>query len=200
MMAAAATEPDPALVQLLIEKGADVGARDDGGRTALDWALLQGDTAAAQALTEGRRRGRRSAEWRLRPQSACPRSPRAAVEAALARLQPAGPKFLEGGKCISCHHQTLPSIAVALASARGATVDTAVGSPSTIRRCRRCGGRSGTNCCSDACTGSRSAALSERPATRWLVLRKKRRQAASSPMRWPCASPHSSVRRQLERR
>jgi ankyrin repeat protein len=123
MMAAAATEPDPALVQLLIDKGADVGARDDGHRTALDWALLQGDTAAAQVL-------RKAGAVAGAPPSAppapagTPRSPRAAVEAALARLQPAGPKFLEGGKCISCHHQTLPSIAVALARAQGANVDT----------------------------------------------------------------------------
>jgi ankyrin repeat protein len=49
-MAASATEPDPSLVQLFIDKGADVSARDDSGRTALDWALLQGETAAAQVL------------------------------------------------------------------------------------------------------------------------------------------------------
>jgi ankyrin repeat protein len=123
MMAASATEPDPSLVQLFIDKGADVSARDDSGRTALDWALLQGDTSAAQVL---RKAG--AVAVALPPAPPVPpsaaRTPRAAVEAALARLQPAGPKFLEGAKCISCHHQTLPSIAVALASVRGATVDT----------------------------------------------------------------------------
>lgn len=35
MMAAAATDPDPVLVQLLLDKGADVAARDNNGRTAL---------------------------------------------------------------------------------------------------------------------------------------------------------------------
>jgi N-acyl-D-amino-acid deacylase len=123
MMAASATEPDPSLVQLFIDKGADVSARDDSGRTALDWALLQGDTAAAQVL-------RKAGAVAFAPPStppvpaSVPRTPRAAVEVALARLQPIGPRFVEGGKCISCHHQTLPSIAVALASVRGATVDT----------------------------------------------------------------------------
>lgn len=122
MMAAAASEPDPSLVQLLIDKGADVTALDDSGRTALDWALLQGDTAVAQVL--------RKAGAAEKPVPAIPaapagrqRTPRAAVEAALATLQPSGPRFLEGAKCVSCHHQTLPSIAVTLASARGAAVD-----------------------------------------------------------------------------
>jgi hypothetical protein len=125
MMAAAATEPDPAVVQLLIDKGADVSTRDDGGRTALDWALLQGETAAAQVL-------RNAGSVPMAPPAASPtpiavpRTPRAAVEAALARLQPAGPKFVEGAHCVSCHNQTLPSIAVALAKAKGAVVDTSL--------------------------------------------------------------------------
>ena len=121
MMAAAATEPDPALVQLFIDRGADVGAatRVVGQRSTGPYC---------RAIPPRRRCYERRA-----PSPASPgrppvptgtRSPRAAVEAALARLQPAGPKFVEGGKCISCHHQTLPSIAVALASARGARVDT----------------------------------------------------------------------------
>lgn len=122
MMAAAASEPDPSLIQLLIAKGADVNARDEDGRSALDWALLQGETAAAQVL---RKSGAPASALSVPlPVSVpTPRTPRAAVEAALAQLQPAGPRFLAGAKCISCHHQTLPSIAVALASAKGAAVD-----------------------------------------------------------------------------
>jgi len=121
MMAAAAPEPDPAVVQLLIDRGADPGARDDDGRTALDWALLQGETATAQLL---RKAGGQSTTPASGPRPpAAPRGPKAAVEAALARLQPSGPKFVEGARCISCHHQTLPAMAVALARARGATVD-----------------------------------------------------------------------------
>jgi hypothetical protein len=62
------------------------------------------------------------------PAVAAPRTTRAAVEAALARLQPAGPKFVEGGKCVSCHHESLPAMAVAAARAHGATVDAALAS------------------------------------------------------------------------
>ena len=52
MMAAAAPRPDPALVSLLMEKGADKSARDQAGRTALDWASLQGDTPVARLLRD----------------------------------------------------------------------------------------------------------------------------------------------------
>lgn len=122
MMAAAAPEPDPPVVQLLIDRGADLGARDDSGRTALDWALLQGETTTAQLLRKAG--GQSMAPPFSGPTPpAAPRAPKGAVEAALARLQPAGPKFVEGARCVSCHHQTLPAIAVALARARGATVD-----------------------------------------------------------------------------
>ena len=93
MMAAGAAEPDAALVQLLIDKGADVGARDDRGRTALDWALLQGDTAAAQVL---RKSG--AAESPAPPHPVLPagsmRTPRAAVEAALSRTAAGRPPVL----------------------------------------------------------------------------------------------------------
>src|SRR5439155_4663038 len=44
MMAAAGARPSEAAVRLLLEKGADVQARDERGRNALDWALTQGET------------------------------------------------------------------------------------------------------------------------------------------------------------
>jgi ankyrin repeat protein len=44
MMAAASARPNPAVTALLLENGADLHARDDVGRTALDWALMQGET------------------------------------------------------------------------------------------------------------------------------------------------------------
>jgi squalene cyclase len=122
MMAAAAPRPDPATVRLLVERGADINARDDAGRTALDWALLQGETPAARVLRDA------GAQTSLlltpqAPASARPRPARDAVAAALARLQPAGPVLYEQRKCISCHHQTLPAMAMKLAGSRGITVD-----------------------------------------------------------------------------
>lgn len=124
MMAAAAPHPDPAMVRLLIEKGADLGARDTAGRTALDWALLQGDTRVAQLL---RAAGGRA----MAPPAPAPavvgnlRTTRAAVTEAVARLQRVGPVLYDRTKCISCHHQALPLMAMKLSSARGVAVDAA---------------------------------------------------------------------------
>jgi ankyrin repeat protein len=122
MMAAAATRPDPTIVRLLIEKGADPGARDEAGRTALDWALLQGDTPVARLLREA---GGQTMVPQLHspPGVEKPRDARAAVTEAVARLQPISPVLFERSKCIACHHQALPLFAMKLASARGVAVD-----------------------------------------------------------------------------
>jgi hypothetical protein len=51
-----------------------------------------------------------------------PRSARDAVEKALVPLQAAGPGFYEKTRCISCHNQSLPAVALTLARARGVPV------------------------------------------------------------------------------
>jgi ankyrin repeat protein len=122
MMAAASVDPDPALVDLLLAKGAEINARDDAGRTALDWAMLQGETPVVHLL---RKSGGTSMAppFSAPPVVATPRPAASAIEKALAQLQPASPVFFERTKCISCHHQSLPAIAVKRAADRGLRVD-----------------------------------------------------------------------------
>jgi len=122
MMAAGASRPNPAAVGLLIEKGVDVNVRDDAGRTALDWALLQGETPVAEQL---RKAGGRTMAPPVTPPAfvATPRAARDAIEKAVARLQPASPGFTNGATCVSCHHQSLPAMAVKLARDHGVPVD-----------------------------------------------------------------------------
>jgi ankyrin repeat protein len=121
MMAAGATHPDPGIVRLLIAKGADIAARDQSGRSALDWALLQGENEVTRIL--------RDAGTRVTPLMPPPapgqesRTTRAALMAAVARLQPISPVLFENRKCIACHHQALPLAAMSIASARGIPVD-----------------------------------------------------------------------------
>jgi hypothetical protein len=122
MMAAAAERPDAATLRLLLEHGAGIEARDAQGRTALDWALLQGETEASRFLRERGARAMASAPAPPAP-IATPRTAREAVTLAVARLQPAGPGFHEKVGCISCHNQSLPSIAVTLAGAHGVAID-----------------------------------------------------------------------------
>jgi ankyrin repeat protein len=109
MMAAAAPSPDAAMVRLLMEKGVDLTARDKTGRSALDWALTQGDTEVARLL-----RSRGAAASGPRPSAATidkPRTIRAAIQEALASLQSISFALYEHSKCISCHNQTLPLMA-----------------------------------------------------------------------------------------
>jgi ankyrin repeat protein len=123
MFAVGAPRPNPAMVRLLIERGADLAVRDDVGRTALDWALLQGETPAAAAL---RAAGAPAGAGLLPPTVPLVSTPlpaRDAVGKAVARLQPIGPTFNARTRCISCHNESLPAIAVALARARGVPVD-----------------------------------------------------------------------------
>ncbi len=112
LMAATVREfQDPALIEALLNKGAEVDARDELGRTALDWALLQGETDVVRKLRAAG--GHAVAQPPAAPAPvAKPRSPRDAVETALALLQPAGPRFFkQSGGCISCHNNSLPSMA-----------------------------------------------------------------------------------------
>jgi ankyrin repeat protein len=122
MMAAASERTDSAGLRLLLEHGAEIDARDDQGRTALDWALLKGDTEASVFLREKGARAMAPAAAAPAP-FATPRSAREAVTLAIGRLQPAGPGFHQKAGCISCHNQSLPSIAVAAVSARGVAID-----------------------------------------------------------------------------
>ncbi|HEY7170963.1 MAG TPA: ankyrin repeat domain-containing protein [Vicinamibacterales bacterium] len=123
MFAAGAPNANPAMVRLLIDRGADLAARDDLGRTALDWALLQGDTAAAATLRAAGAPAGAAAAPPAVPLLPSPLPPRDAVAKAVARLQPIGPTFNARTRCISCHNESLPAIAVALARARGVSVD-----------------------------------------------------------------------------
>jgi ankyrin repeat protein len=122
MMAAAATRPDPAMVRLFLERGVDLSARDVAKRSALDWALLQGETSVARMLRDAG--GQATAPAALPPTTGSkPRPARVAVSDALARLQPGVPDLYERSKCVSCHHQMLPLMAVSLAKARGVPVE-----------------------------------------------------------------------------
>ena len=121
MMAAGSPRAHAGTVKLLLERGARVDARDRDGRTALDWALLQGDTPVVSVLRSSG--GTSSAPLASPAPVSGPRSARDAVELAISRLQPIGPRFNQRFRCISCHNQSLPAIAAALASRRGIRVD-----------------------------------------------------------------------------
>lgn len=111
MWAAGNETGDAALVDALLKLGADPAAVNKVGETALDWAARRGETPAVAAL----RRHGASNSVRVT----------AAVEKALALLQRSGAQFTRVSGCFSCHHSSLPQMALGIARSRGMRVDEA---------------------------------------------------------------------------
>ncbi len=125
MFAASAQGANIGSLKFLLNHGADINAIDDDGRTALDWALTRGETDVAAFLRKAG--GRTNSVPAATPASiGTPRSAHAAIERAVARLQPAGAAFYARTKCVSCHHESIAGIAVKTAKARGVKVDATI--------------------------------------------------------------------------
>jgi N-acyl-D-amino-acid deacylase len=109
MWAASSETGDSMLVEELLTLGADPDATNNIGETALDWALRRGHTTAVDVL---RRAGASNA-----------RRVKASLEKSIALLQRSGQQFATVSGCHSCHHQSLPQMAFAIARTRGIAVD-----------------------------------------------------------------------------
>jgi hypothetical protein len=132
----------------MVEKGADVQARDASGSTALMWAAfneagdptlveellrLGADPAAKNqagetALTWAVRRGRTpvvlALEKALETAGASnPDAVREPAQRAIALLQKTSTQFLRVSGCVSCHNQFLPQMTLAAARTRGLAID-----------------------------------------------------------------------------
>jgi hypothetical protein len=101
-----------ALVEKLLTLGADPGDANKAGETALLWALRRGETPAVAAL---RKAG--ASDTALVKTS---------VTKAVALLQKSGSQFNRISGCYSCHHQSLPQMALGIVRTRGINVDEAV--------------------------------------------------------------------------
>ncbi|HJR57883.1 MAG TPA: ankyrin repeat domain-containing protein [Vicinamibacterales bacterium] len=125
MFAASAHRSSIGTLKFLLNHGADVNAMDDNGRTALDWALTRGETDVSAFLRKAG--GRTNSVPAPAPALiGTPRSARAAIEQAVARLQPAGSAFYAHTGCVSCHHESIAGIAIKMAKARGVKVDATI--------------------------------------------------------------------------
>jgi ankyrin repeat protein len=117
---------EPKLVNLLVDKGAALGAKDHHGDTALDWARRRGSDAVVRALQHKGGLGRAASEPRPAPRRNRDGNTVAnAVGAALPLLQRSSETFLaeSGQGCVSCHHQSLPALAIQFARQRRFAVD-----------------------------------------------------------------------------
>src|SRR5262245_11087705 len=103
---------DATIVEELLKRGADAAATNRAGESALDWALRRGATPAVAAL----RKAGLSETARIRE----------SVEKSIGLLQTSSAQFNRVSGCYSCHHQSLPQMALGIARTRGIPVDEAV--------------------------------------------------------------------------
>jgi len=129
LMNAVASEAASAdTVRLLLERGAKPNESSAEGETALDWAIYRGDRAKIQALEQhGAIRGNGPRREEIPPpEKSSVTDARVSVTKSVARLVDVGSKFRDKTPCISCHHNSLPALASALARRKGIEVDAAL--------------------------------------------------------------------------
>ena len=111
VFAVATDRPNPKIVKLLLEKGAD-------REPALEWARRYQDPAILPLL------GLSPAKLEDRAPAGSPRrTPHEAIAKALAVSQPTAAKFVMTGGCVSCHADHLNGIAVSAAKPLGIPAD-----------------------------------------------------------------------------
>ena len=111
VFAVATDRPDPRIVKLLLDKGAD-------REPALEWARRYQDPAILPLL------GLSPAKLEDGAHAGSPgRTPREAIAKALAVSQPAAANFVMTGGCVSCHADHLNGIAVSSAKPLGIPAD-----------------------------------------------------------------------------
>jgi ankyrin repeat protein len=121
MFAVATDSPDPRIVRLLLDHGADTAVKSTDGERALDWAkkfnnpevlrLLGGQPAEAKAM--------------LQPVAEEKGDLRGAIGRGVAVLQNSSTEYFKQSGCVGCHHQNLTGVAVASAKKNGLHVDEA---------------------------------------------------------------------------
>jgi ankyrin repeat protein len=112
-------------VDLLLEHGAGANAKSPDGRTALDYALRQGDTPVAAVL---RKFGAVEGQPPVMPEVAPDPAPsaRAALARSVPLLQRTGVAFLRKSGCVSCHSNNLTAMTIAALRERKVAFDPAI--------------------------------------------------------------------------
>jgi ankyrin repeat protein len=133
----AATTGSEETVELLLNKGADVRARDHLGLTPLQWARRRGDTKIVKLLEK-----KTGAEGPTTPRGPEPAglagehgtdSLKRAVGRSLPRLQQSSATFSRRNGCVSCHHQSLVAMTIGLARRHGFEVDNGISAQERTR-------------------------------------------------------------------
>ena len=112
-------------LRLLLERGADPNAETTEGEKPLDWANYRADQAKIAVLEKyGATRGQGPRRHMLPPPGRDGTADaRLAVSRSVSLLLTSSPPMYETRRCFTCHHNTLPAEAAALARRKGIPVD-----------------------------------------------------------------------------
>lgn len=120
MFAVSSEMQDPAIVKLLLARGARREERSEAGETALDWArkfnrrpviaLLGGAAVVPVAAVTAKQEAPNTAE---------------SVERAVKLLQHSGAEFFRQAGCVACHHPVASAFAAKAARTHGVAIDEA---------------------------------------------------------------------------
>jgi ankyrin repeat protein len=108
------------MVEWLLAKGADPNAKNDRGDTAYLLAARMGSPSTLPLLVRAGAKVTRE-EW-PKPVAGAPDA-RAAVKKILPMLEMSGEPVFKSRGCVSCHNNSLPQMAVALAKKKGFTIN-----------------------------------------------------------------------------
>jgi ankyrin repeat protein len=117
MLALATDHQDPAVIRLLLSRGADPQMKDEAGNAALDWANRAGEPAGMELL----KTGKGAVETAQPVRSAAPKTAevRLAVERSVTLIEKSSAEFFARSGCVACHAQSMTDLAVAEARSKG---------------------------------------------------------------------------------
>jgi len=110
-------------VQLLLENGANANAESTEGERPLDWAIYRGDPAKKAVLEKfGGTRGNGPRRQDLTTVGRRAGDPRLSVAQSVSLLLKAAPPMFEQRRCFTCHNNSMPAEAAALARRKGIAI------------------------------------------------------------------------------
>ncbi len=122
MLAVATDHQDPAVIQMLLEHGADPSAKSGIGDSAVDWARRAALPSGLDLLKAA------GPNTDVAPHSAPSEAahildPKAAVQKTLGLIEKSSWTFFAQSGCVSCHAQSMTDLVVGHARAKGLQVD-----------------------------------------------------------------------------
>ncbi|HET9467537.1 MAG TPA: ankyrin repeat domain-containing protein, partial [Vicinamibacterales bacterium] len=123
MKAASSELADARTLQLLLESGANANVESTEGERALDWAIYRSDPAKKAVLEKfGATRGNGPRQQTVAPATRGIGDPKLSVAQSVSLLLKAAPPMFEQRRCFTCHHNSMPAEAAALARRKGIVI------------------------------------------------------------------------------